>query len=114
MAQHVVTAAGPPTAAPPSIGAHYIDSDNGDIYLGNGTTNAEDWLLGGGGAFTGGTLYKIEAQEGGGNSVILFSLDGGISWKAVEGSPDDVGVETIGNNGTIQAYGDILFVGLEL
>lgn len=41
--QHVVTAAGAPSAAPPSIGAHYIDTLSGASYIATGTATVDDW-----------------------------------------------------------------------
>lgn len=108
MAQHVVTAAGPPTAAPPSIGAHYIDSNNGDIYLGNGTVSVDDWLLGGGAGSTGGRIYYRTAEDVSGQVAILFSLDGGNAFKSTLASPDSVGSPI---SGSIQAVGDIIVTG---
>lgn len=105
MAQHVVTAAGPPTAAPPSIGAHYIDSDTGQIYLGNGVASVDDWLLGGGGGASGGRLYRIEFSDDAGENMCLFSDDGGNSWKSTVSNPDDVG-GAVGD--AVQAVGDII------
>lgn len=43
--QHVVTGAGAPTAAPPSVSAHYTDTTTGDQYLAKGTASAADWVL---------------------------------------------------------------------
>lgn len=43
--QHVVTGAGAPTAAPPSLSAHYINTATGEQYLAKGTTSVEDWVL---------------------------------------------------------------------
>ena len=81
MAQHVVTAAGPPTGAPPSIGAHYIDSVTGDIYLGNGISSVDDWQLGGGqGITTGYELWTLFLSQG--NIIEWFGMsrDSGVSW----------------------------------
>lgn len=47
--QHVVSAYGPPTSAPPSIGAHYIDTDSRNLYLAKGTNGPGDWVLQGDG-----------------------------------------------------------------
>lgn len=85
MAQHVVTAAGPPTAPPPSIGAHYIDSVTGDIYLGNGTVSIDDWQLGGGAAIT--TGYELWTLYIGGANILEWwgiSRDSGVSWASDE------------------------------
>lgn len=110
MAQHVVTAAGPPTEAPPSIGAHYIDSNNGDIYLGNGTVSVDDWLLGGGGAVTGGRIWTQAFEESNFDGIVMFSEDGGDSWRAIDTSPDSIGVDTMSGNGAIQTLGDVILV----
>ena len=108
MAQHVVEQAGPPTEAPPSIGAHYIDSNNGDIYLGNGTASVDDWLLGGGSGSTGGRIYYTSAELDSGDATVLFSQDGGNSFKSTLVSPDSVGSPI---SGKIQAVGDIIVQG---
>lgn len=108
MAQHVVTAAGPPTEAPPSIGAHYIDSNNGDIYLGNGVVSVDDWLLGGGAGSTGGRIYYKGFELDSGDATVMFSLDGGQSFKSTLVSPDSVGSPI---SGKLQAVGDIIVVG---
>jgi len=108
MAQHVVEQAGPPTEAPPSIGAHYIDSNNGDIYLGNGTASVDDWLLGGGAGSTGGRIYYRDLEASSGDVTVLFSLDGGQSFKSTLVSPDSVGSPIAG---AVQAVGDIIVVG---
>lgn len=44
MTQHIVTGAGAPTTAPPSLGAHYIDTTSGALYLARGTGFAVDWV----------------------------------------------------------------------
>lgn len=109
MAQHVVEAAGPPTEAPPSIGAHYINSNNGDIYLGNGTASVDDWLLGGGSGSTGGRIYKIGFEDDSGDTAIFFSTDGGNSFKSTLVSPSSVGVSS--SLFSVQAVGDIIVNG---
>ncbi|MCM2317796.1 MAG: hypothetical protein NDI93_00520 [Pseudomonas sp.] len=43
--QHVVVGAGAPDSAPPSIGAHYINTTNGDQYLSNGISSVDDWVF---------------------------------------------------------------------
>ncbi|MDF3932157.1 hypothetical protein [Pseudomonas citronellolis] len=43
--EHVTGGSGAPTEAPPSIGAHYTNTANGDQYLASGTASAEDWKL---------------------------------------------------------------------
>lgn len=109
MAQHVVAAAGPPTEAPPSQGAHYIDTNTGEIYLANGTASVDDWLLGGGGGVTGGVLYRAGGEEdGSAQQIIEKSTDGGQSWEALEETPDSVGTQDIGSFGHVQAVGDII------
>ncbi|MEF2038837.1 hypothetical protein [Pseudomonas aeruginosa] len=47
---HVLSGAGAPAAAPPSVGAHYVNTTNGDQYLAKGTASAADWVKLGGGA----------------------------------------------------------------
>lgn len=48
---HVLSGAGAPTAAPPSVAAHYVNTTNGDQYLAKGTASPADWVkLGGGSA----------------------------------------------------------------
>ncbi|PTZ73776.1 hypothetical protein DB376_02320 [Pseudomonas aeruginosa] len=47
---HVLSGAGAPTAAPPSVGAHYVNTTNGDQYLAKGTASAADWVKPGGSA----------------------------------------------------------------
>lgn len=42
---HTLVQAGPPTEAPPSIGAHYIDSDAKSLYLSVGTASVGDWVM---------------------------------------------------------------------
>lgn len=106
MAQHVVSAAGPPTEAPPSIGAHYIDTNNGDIYLGNGTASIDDWLLGGGAGASGGRIYADKQTEDSNETAICFSDDGGRSFKKTGASPDSVGGAISGVD--VQAVGDII------
>ncbi|MCY1276509.1 hypothetical protein D9M68_364090 [compost metagenome] len=46
--EHVLHGAGAPTVAPPSIGAHYINTSNGDHYLASGTGQVSDWKKQGG------------------------------------------------------------------
>jgi hypothetical protein len=41
--QHTLSGAGTPSAAPPSIGAHYTDTLTGDQYQAHGTSAPEDW-----------------------------------------------------------------------
>ncbi|WP_296285946.1 hypothetical protein [Pseudomonas sp.] len=41
--QHIVTGAGAPADAPPSIGAHYVDTTSKRTYVATGTTAAGDW-----------------------------------------------------------------------
>ena len=48
MALHVTRFAGPPTAAPTEIGAHYIDTLNVVNYISTGTSVAGDWQAVGG------------------------------------------------------------------
>jgi len=85
MAQHVVTAVGPPTAPPPSIGAHYIDSVTGDIYLGNGTVSVDDWVLGGGGGgITGYELWTLFVSTDNIAEWFAMSRDSGESWASDE------------------------------
>lgn len=43
MTQHTATGAGAPTSVPPSLSAHYTDTDSGDLYIANGTASAADW-----------------------------------------------------------------------
>lgn len=106
MAQHVVTAAGPPTLPPPSIGAHYIDSNTGQIYLGNGVVSVDDWLLGGGSGASGGRIYYTTTTDDGSEAAIVFSEDGGKSFKRIDTSPDSVG--GLFGSGAVQAVGDII------
>ncbi len=50
---HVLSGAGAPADAPPSIAAHYVNTTNGDQYLAKGTGSTADWVKqgsGGGGA----------------------------------------------------------------
>ncbi|HHM8817513.1 hypothetical protein VXT26_08395 [Pseudomonas aeruginosa] len=46
---HVLSGAGAPPSAPPSVGAHYVNTTNGDQYLAKGTASAADWVRQGGG-----------------------------------------------------------------
>ncbi|MFF6516676.1 hypothetical protein ACET4U_04985 [Pseudomonas aeruginosa] len=46
---HVLSGAGAPPSAPPSVGAHYVNTTNGDQYLAKGTASAADWVKQGGG-----------------------------------------------------------------
>jgi len=110
MAQHVVSAAGPPTEAPPSIGAHYIDTNNGDIYLGNGVASERDRLLGGGAGSTGGRIYRQIFKDDNNLGVVQFSDDGGSSWSFTDQSPDEVGIDDMNGNGDIHTLGDVLMV----
>jgi hypothetical protein len=110
MAQHVVEAAGPPTDPPPSIGAHYIDSNNGDIYLGNGTASVDDWLLGGGAGATGGKIWTQAFEDNSFDGIVLFSENAGDLWRAVDTSPDSIGVDQMSGNGKIQTLGDVILV----
>lgn len=41
--QHLVSGAGAPSAPPPSLGAHYIDQANGDLWQAVNTSSIEDW-----------------------------------------------------------------------
>lgn len=41
--QHVVSGAGAPSAPPPSIGAHYVDTLSGASYIATGTASVDDW-----------------------------------------------------------------------
>lgn len=43
--QHVAEGAGAPSVAPPSVGAHYVDTTSGDQYLAKGTASVADWVL---------------------------------------------------------------------
>lgn len=43
--QHLLHGAGAPTAAPPSIAAHYVDTSTGDQYAAHGTASVGDWRL---------------------------------------------------------------------
>lgn len=47
---HVLSGAGAPPSAPPSVGAHYVNTTNGDQYLAKGTASAADWVKQGGSA----------------------------------------------------------------
>lgn len=115
MAQHVVEAAGPPTDPPPSIGAHYIDSLTGDIYLGNDTASVDDWVLGGGGGnVTGGRIWTQASEDSGGLGIVQFSDDGGKTWTAVDTSPDTVGVDDFNGFGDIQTLGDVICLNTDL
>lgn len=42
--EHVVQGESAPTEAPPSIGAHYIDTENYGIYIAIGTDNYRNWV----------------------------------------------------------------------
>ncbi|WP_368772671.1 hypothetical protein [Pseudomonas aeruginosa] len=58
---HVLSGAGAPTSAPPSVGAHYVNTTNGDQYLAKGTASAADWVkLGGGGGSAPSEVLRIE------------------------------------------------------
>ncbi|EPA6883279.1 hypothetical protein N0531_02030 [Pseudomonas aeruginosa] len=47
---HVLSGAGEPLDPPPSIGAHYVNTNNGALYLAKGTSSGADWVkLGSGG-----------------------------------------------------------------
>lgn len=41
--EHVLSGAGAPTDAPPSVAAHYVDTDTGRHYISTGTSSPEDW-----------------------------------------------------------------------
>lgn len=41
--EHVLSGEGAPAAAPPSLGAHYVDLNSGQHYLAAGTSAAADW-----------------------------------------------------------------------
>lgn len=43
--QHIVQGAGVPTSVPPSLTAHYTDTESGDQYMAKGTATAADWVL---------------------------------------------------------------------
>lgn len=43
--QHIVQGAGAPTSVPPSLTAHYTDTETGDQYMAKGTASADDWVL---------------------------------------------------------------------
>jgi len=114
MAQHVVSAAGPPTEAPPSIGAHYVDTDTGQIYLGNGTASVDDWLLGGGAGSTGGKLYTQGfAETGNFWGFVGVSEDGGRSWITTDESPDSLGGVDFFGAGDIAVMGDVILISFE-
>ncbi len=42
---HVIEGGGPPTDAPPSRGAHYINITTGEQYLAKGIDSVDDWVL---------------------------------------------------------------------
>jgi len=68
--QHIVTGAGAPAAAPPSLGAHYINTSTKEHYLATGTASAADWGL---------PVYTGEPptpEPGGGGNGITYSSDG--------------------------------------
>lgn len=47
---HVLSGAGEPLDPPPSIGAHYVNTNNGALYLAKGIASGADWVkLGSGG-----------------------------------------------------------------
>ncbi|EIU4413496.1 hypothetical protein [Pseudomonas aeruginosa] len=47
---HVLSGAGEPLDPPPSIGAHYVNTNNGALYMAKGTASGADWVkLGSGG-----------------------------------------------------------------
>ena len=53
MAIHVIRAYGPPTGAPPAVGAHWFDLTNQVEWLSYGTATVADWIQGGSGAGAG-------------------------------------------------------------
>lgn len=77
MTQHIFSGAGAPSTAPGSIGAHYIDTSNGDHYLSKGTASAADWVKQGGG------------NAGGSAAVgdIVHGAKPGVDWLPADGRP---------------------------
>lgn len=77
--QHTASGAGAPASAPPSVGAHYADAENGDQYIAHGATAADDW-----GAALARTGYALFFASGG-----SLAMD---SWHAlVEVMPNGAG-----------------------
>jgi hypothetical protein len=59
MARHVIKQAGAPSTVPPSVGAHYVDSSTGNLYLAKDTLLVSDWVL----LATGGSYTDEQAQD---------------------------------------------------
>ncbi|MFU5420269.1 hypothetical protein [Pseudomonas aeruginosa] len=57
---HVLSGAGEPLDPPPSIGAHYVNTNNGALYLAKGTASGADWVkLGSGGGSAPSEVLRI-------------------------------------------------------
>lgn len=63
--QHIVTGAGAPSAAPPAVGAHYIDTTNKETYVSTGTASAADW---------GEPIFTGDPPAGGGGNGIEYAI----------------------------------------
>ncbi|MFG5864430.1 hypothetical protein [Metapseudomonas sp. CR1201] len=84
--QHILTGAGSPNAAPPSVGAHYLDQDTRDLWQAVGTETAADWrlvyaepkVLRGGGTFEVDGLRDVHWSDFGasGDVLVLAELTG--------------------------------------
>ncbi|MBG6290799.1 hypothetical protein I5I61_25355 [Pseudomonas nitroreducens] len=64
--QHLVTGSGAPTAAPPAVGAHYVDTVAKKTYIATGTASEADWgsaLSTGSGGGGGGVVLPITSAE---------------------------------------------------
>lgn len=44
LSKHIVTGPGAPSVAPPALGAHYVDTSNGQLYGSKGTATVADWV----------------------------------------------------------------------
>lgn len=63
MPQHVYTDTVNPSAAPPSVGAHWINTATGAHFLSKGTASVDDWVVGGGGTGGGGGTNNTVAYH---------------------------------------------------
>ncbi|WP_181268914.1 hypothetical protein [Pseudomonas aeruginosa] len=60
---HVLSGAGEPLDPPPSIGAHYVNTNNGALYMAKGTASGADWVkLGSGGGSAPSEHSFVEAR----------------------------------------------------
>lgn len=82
--EHVNWGEGAPEGAPPSIGAHYTDTTNGNQYLAVGTADAADWLLL---ARAGQLPAAVQLVPAGGSpgQVLTAGSGGSRSWATPEG-----------------------------